>query len=121
VAYDRKYQMGDNGPLSPTVRKRIETAKNRLNLTLNEVGGFLGFSGAFVSAILRDDDPARVRSKHVERIVRALEALEARAGIANTAPPSGGSAGATQAASLDDLVRLAHQLGFSVEFKPLKN
>ena len=118
--YDKRYQTGFNGALKPDVRKRFNKVKNELNLTLAEVGEAISFSGAFVSTLLRDDDPAHVRTKHIERIIRGLESLEVRAGFSTTSsvqPAAVRNAGAL--VSLEDLITAAHRLGFSVEFRPL--
>jgi hypothetical protein len=121
MSYDKRYQTEFNGALKPDVRKRFNKVKNELNLTLAEVGQAIAFSGAFVSTLLRDDDPAHVRTKHIERIIRGLEGLEVRAGFSTTSSSS--SATASRAigptSSLEDLVTAAHRLGFSVEFRPL--
>jgi len=128
ASHNPAYQMGANGPLSPSIRKRIETAKNRLNLTLAEVGDDLGFSGPFVSTLLRNTSPGRVRTKHIDRIVDALEKLEVKAGIRtvlsahNTqyTPTATEKVNSTPELSMLDLIRAAHKLGFEVSFKPLQ-
>jgi hypothetical protein len=119
--YDPRYQTGPNGPLTALVRERFNRAKNKLNLTLGEVGARVDFSGPFMSQLLRDDHPARMRTKHTERVVAALEKLEFEAGLGPA--PSGTDAAAPAriavADSLEALVRAAHNLGFEVSFKPL--
>ena len=120
--HNPQLQMGENGPLKPAVRKRLDEVKNRLNLTLVQVGSRLGFSGPFVSALLKDSDPARVRTKHVDRIISVLEEMEIEAGIRPGAPapmPRPDSK-AKADISLNDLVHAAHKLGFEVSFKPLR-
>lgn len=127
ATHNPAYQMGVNGPLALSIRQRIETAKNKLNLTLAEVGDELDFSGPFVSTLLRSGSPGRVRTKHIDRIVDALEKMEVKAGIRtvlsahNTQPTPTAmeSVMSTPELSMPDLIRAAHKLGFEVSFKPL--
>lgn len=76
--FDPQYQEGKNGALSKHLRDRI--AKFRGLYTLAEIGESLSFSGAFISQILNEKTPAHVSSKHIPRIVKALEEAEARDG-----------------------------------------
>jgi len=75
MSFDDRYQDGRNGPLTQSFRNRI--AQFRSIFTLAEIGDAIGFSGPFVSQILNETRPARVDSKHIERIVRAVEEAEA--------------------------------------------
>jgi hypothetical protein len=118
VHYNQKYQTGYNGPLTATLRNRLHKAKDRLNLTLAQVGARMDFSGPFMSQLLRAEDPARMRTKHAERVAAALEEMEAEAGL-GPPPGDGKPARPTGVHSLEDLVRAAHRLGFEVSFKPL--
>ncbi|MCW5673941.1 MAG: hypothetical protein KIT15_05120 [Xanthobacteraceae bacterium] len=63
-----------NGPLKAKVRERISAF--RAHYTLAEIGEALGFSGPFVSQLLRDKNPAHMDSKHCPRVVKALEKAE---------------------------------------------
>jgi hypothetical protein len=74
--YDERYQDGKNGPLNKALRERLR--RFRSLFTLAEIGKSIEFSGPFVSQILNDKNPARVDSKHVARIVRAIEEGEAK-------------------------------------------
>lgn len=74
--YDEKYQDGKNGPLSKSLRDRLSAFRSFS--TLAEIGKAIGFSGPFVSQILNEKNPARVDSKHISRIVRAVEDGEAK-------------------------------------------
>lgn len=113
---DRAFQSETNGPLTGTARARIITVKTRLGLTLAQVGRRFGFSGPFMSQLLRDEDPTRVRSKHIPRLRAALEQLEIEAGVG----PAGASPQSVhQVATMEDLIRAAHRLGFEISFKPL--
>jgi hypothetical protein len=76
VEYDKRYQEQKNGPLTKDLRDRI--TKFRSFYTLAEIGETLEFSGPFVSQLLNEKTPARVDSKHIPRIVKALEEAEAR-------------------------------------------
>jgi hypothetical protein len=74
--YDERYQDGKNGPLSKPLRDRLSAFRSFS--TLAEIGKSIGFSGAFVSQILNERSPTRVDSKHISRVVRAVEDGEAR-------------------------------------------
>jgi hypothetical protein len=74
--YDEKYQDGKNGPLSKPLRARLSAFRSFS--TLAEIGEAVGFSGPFISQILNEKNPARVDSKHIPRIVRAVEEGEAK-------------------------------------------
>lgn len=118
MAIDRAFQSETNGPLTGTARARIVAVKSRLGLTLAQLGRRFGFSGPFMSQLLRVEDPARIRSKHIIRLRAALEQLEVEAGIS---PAANGqiSRPLHQVATMEDLIRAAHRLGFEVAFKPL--
>lgn len=114
---DRAFQSETNGPLTGTARNRITTVKSRLGLTLAQIGRRFGFSGPFMSQLLREEDPTRIRSKHIPRLRAALEQLEVEAGVAQ---PTGTSPTPIhQLATMEDLIRAAHRLGFEISFKPL--
>jgi hypothetical protein len=74
--YDPKYQDEKNGPLKKDLRDRLR--RFRSLFTLAEIGETLKFSGPFVSQLLNEGNPARVDSKHIERIVRAIEEAEVK-------------------------------------------
>jgi hypothetical protein len=74
--YDDKHQDEKNGPLSKPLRDRLSAFRSFS--TLAEIGKAVGFSGPFVSQILNEKSPARVDSKHIPRIVRAVEDGEAK-------------------------------------------
>lgn len=74
--YGDKFQDGKNGPLSKPLRDRLSAFRSFS--TLAEIGKAIGFSGPFVSQILNERAPARVDSKHIPRIVRAVEDNEAK-------------------------------------------
>ena len=69
--FDARYQDEKNGPLNKALRDRLR--RFRSIFTLADIGESLKFSGAFVSQILNEKHPARVDSKHIDRIVRAIE------------------------------------------------
>jgi len=119
MRYDRRYQAEYNGPLTASVRKRLNTAKNKLNLTLAKVGQKMEFSGPFMSQLLRDDDPARIRTKHIERVIAALEKLEAEAGLTGNAPAGEDKKTNSSGLTLEEIVHAAHKLGFEISLKPL--
>ncbi len=74
--YDGRYQDKKNGSLSKSLRDRLSAFRSFS--TLAEIGKAIGFSGPFVSQILNDKNPARVDSRHIPRIVRAVEEGEAK-------------------------------------------
>ncbi|MCG6206579.1 hypothetical protein LPW26_18175 [Rhodopseudomonas sp. HC1] len=76
MSFDERYQDGRNGPLSKSLRDRL--SRFRGIFTLAEIGEAIGFSGPFVSQILNEKRPARVDSKHIDRVVRAVEDAEAK-------------------------------------------
>jgi hypothetical protein len=62
--------------LKKDLRDRLR--RFRSLFTLAEIGDTLKFSGPFVSQLLNEKNPARVDSKHIERIVRAIEEGEVK-------------------------------------------
>lgn len=74
--FDSRYQDEKNGPLKKDLRDRLR--RFRSLFTLAEIGDTLNFSGPFVSQLLNEKNPARVDSKHIERIVRAIEEGEVK-------------------------------------------
>lgn len=76
MSFDERYQDGRNGPLTKALRDRL--SRFRSMFTLAELGESIDFSGPFVSQILNEKNPARVDSKHIPRIVRAIEEGEAK-------------------------------------------
>jgi hypothetical protein len=76
--FDPRYQDEKNGPLKKDLRDRLR--RFRGIFTLAEIGETLKFSGPFVSQLLNEKNPARVDSKHIERIVRAIEEGEVKHG-----------------------------------------
>lgn len=69
--FDPRYQDEKNGPLKKDLRDRLR--RFRSLFTLAEIGETLNFSGPFVSQLLNEKNPARVDSKHIDRVVRAIE------------------------------------------------
>jgi 3'-phosphoadenosine 5'-phosphosulfate sulfotransferase len=80
-----------------------------------------------MSTLLRNQNPGRVRTKHVDRIVEALEKMEIKAGIriaisardVETTAAEPGNVNSAPDPSMPDLIRAAHKLGFEVCFRPL--
>jgi hypothetical protein len=100
--YDPRYQEAKNGPLSKPLRDRLSAFRSFS--TLAEIGKAVGFSGPFVSQILNKKTPGRVDSKHIPRIVRAVEDGEAEywkeLGLAK--PPQQGAATQNGAATAQE-------------------
>jgi hypothetical protein len=74
--FDARYQEAKNGCLTRDLRERIK--RFRSFLTLADIGKELSFSGPFISQILNEKTPARVDSKHIPRIVNAVNDMEGR-------------------------------------------
>ena len=78
--------------------------------------GMAGFSGAFVSQILNEKNPARVDSKHIERIVRAVIEGETkyhkRLGI--KPPEQNGGAAPQEKKTLDYHLNAIDALGWKI-------
>jgi hypothetical protein len=73
--FDARYQEHKDGALTREIRDRI-TKFRMAGSTLADIGREIGFSSAFVGQLLNEKSPARVRSIHVPRIIKALEAAE---------------------------------------------
>jgi hypothetical protein len=116
--FDQRFQERKNGPLSQQFRDRIK--RFREFSTLAEIGDTIGFSGAFVSQILNEKSPARVDSKHIPRIVRAIEKAEVEwaeeLGLpsSSTAQPAAASSGGEGPMSLDYHLRAIDALGWKI-------
>src|SRR5438270_11232325 len=112
--YDAHSQDGKNGPLSKALRDRL--SRFRGFSTLAEIGKSIGFSGAFVSQILNEKNPARVDSKHIERIVRAVIEGETkyhkRLGI--KPPEQNGGAAPQEKKTLDYHLNAIDALGWKI-------
>ena len=82
-------QTGLDGTLSPAFQERIRRLRGEARLTLADVAHEMKISGPFLSQLLKEEHPARVRSMHVPRFVSAIETLEAKHGITSNAsqPP----------------------------------
>ena len=124
MAYDPKYQTSENGPLTPAFRNRVDTVKNRLNYTLAQTGKELGFSGPFVSTLLNAGNPGRVRTKHIERMIDAVEKMEVKAGIrtatsAHQPPAPANGQDAAPANWMEDMIHAAYKRGYALRFEPL--
>lgn len=118
-------QTGMDGALSPEFQNRIRRLRGEARLTLADVAHEMKISGPFLSQLLKEDHPARVRSIHLPRFVSAIEALEARHGssasasTASTALESDTQSGMPAEDLLETLIRHANTRGFSVTFSPL--
>ena len=73
--YDPRYQDGKDGPITKEIRDRIRFFQT-LGSTLGDIGEVLEFSGSFVSQLLNDRRPGRVRTIHIPRIIKLLEDAE---------------------------------------------
>jgi len=117
--FNPSHQLSNNGPLSPALRQRIQRLREtKSSLTLAVLGLEMGLAGATLSTLLRDPAPANIRTKHVGRIVSAVEKLETEEGLSSQT--SNGMEPPEQLeGSLASLIRLANSEGFAVTFTPL--
>ncbi len=117
--FDPRYQLSKDGPLSKDVRVRLKKFREK-GYTLAQIGTRLGFSGAFISQLLNDSTPARIRSIHVPGLVQAIEHAEIEEGLVK-GPRPGKSQPATSDASqlpLEELIRAISAKGFDVTVTP---
>lgn len=119
-------QTGMDGALSPEFQDRIRRLRGEARLTLADVAHEMKISGPFLSQLLKEDHPARVRTMHLPRFVSAIEALEGRHGIGPvptvpTTSEGGIENGGSAEDLLETLIRHANSRGFSVTFAPLPN
>ncbi len=126
-----KLQKEKNGPLVPAIRSRIKKVYETKNMSLAELGERFEFSGTFIRGIMLDGDEAyRVNSKHSERILRVLTALEHEIGIGEIVDSNSQhgnrkdieSQAVPQAISnspdLAQLIKQIYEMGFEVSLKP---
>lgn len=118
MSYPNPYQTEANGELKPSVRKRIHKVRDLLGYSWADLGAEFGFSNTFVHGISRDDNPQRIRSKHIEALIRSLEGLEVKAGISSVAPAASLNKTAISDLSLEELVNAIAAKGFSVTISP---
>jgi hypothetical protein len=117
--FDPDNQVSYNGPLSAKLIKKIQRLRvTDRSLTLATLGVEMNISGPFLSTLLRDPNPASVRTRHVERIAAAVAKLEAQEGLGSQTESESGPESPPRG-SLEDLIQLAHAKGFAVTFTPL--
>jgi transcriptional regulator with XRE-family HTH domain len=82
-----EFQQSPNGPLTPATIKRVVEIKNKSGMSYAALAEKLGMSGTFLHHLVNRS--ANVGTQHIERIVKALDALENPAeSSAPTAPAS---------------------------------
>ena len=119
MTYPNPYQTEANGELKPSVRKRIHAVRDKLGYSWADLGYEFDFSNTFVHGISRDQDPQRIRSKHIESLIQSLEGLEVKAGIAKVAADdAGGGKASVTDLSLEELVNAIAAKGFAVTISP---
>jgi len=120
MTYPNPYQTEANGELTPAVRKRIHKVRDLLGYSWADLGAEFDFSNTFVHGISRDDNPQRIRSKHIEGLIRSLEALEVKAGISSVAHAAtkAPAKAAISDLSLEELVNAIAAKGFVVTISP---
>src|ERR1700722_16953830 len=115
MQFDSKYQESKDGPLSVAVRDRLQKFREA-GFTLKDIGDLLGFSGPFISQLLSQKSPGRVRSIHIPKIIQAIEHAEIENGIAGVPAPK--KPDALVDMSLEALMRAIEAKGFEVTVKP---
>lgn len=78
--YDPRYQTTPNGPLTKELRDRLQKFRTEQGSTLKDIGDRLGFSGPFISTLLNAKSPASIRTKHLPKMVQAIEHAEIESG-----------------------------------------
>jgi hypothetical protein len=114
-------QEGPNGPLVASVRKRIQAVREKLGYSWADMGEAFEFSNTFVHGISREEDPQRIRTKHIDKLIQNLESLEVKAGILHVgdrSPPSASTAISVAHLSLEELVHAIAAKGFAVTISP---
>lgn len=117
MQFDPRYQQSKDGPLSKELRKRLN-AFRELGFTLKDIGDRLGFSGPFISQLLNEKTPARIRSIHIPKVVQAIEHAEIENGLRNAVPKIGAAKRQIDDLSLEELMNAISAKGFEVSVKP---
>jgi hypothetical protein len=116
------HQESFNGPLSADIRARLNRLRTERNYTLADLGKAIGFSGPFMSTLLRPNNPGRIRTIRIDKFVQALQELEEGEGLTpprpNGAPPADATA-QERDDTLDELIRAIHRKGFLVTLGPM--
>jgi hypothetical protein len=115
--FDSRHQEHRDGPLTKSVRARIQKFRE-MGSTLADIGQALGFSGPFVSQLLNEKRPARVRSVHLPRIMRALEEAEIEHGLRPGKVDKEPDEAPENDLSLEELIRRIDAKGFQVTITP---
>jgi transcriptional regulator with XRE-family HTH domain len=115
MAFNPEVQERPNGPWTKDFRARVTRLREAEGLSLKQIGEHLGFSGPFVHGLLAGKRGHHMASKHCERVLAAVQQLEADP---RREPDRPAPAPLTEL-GLDELVKQIHRLGFSVELKPL--
>lgn len=80
------YQERLNGPLEASIRARMNRLREQRGFTMDKLGRALGFSGPFISTLLREDGPASIRTKHMTVFHEKLVKLELQEGMIGKTP-----------------------------------
>jgi transcriptional regulator with XRE-family HTH domain len=112
MQYDARYQDRKDGALTKDVRERLQKIREK-GFTLKDIGDLLGFSGPFISQLLNERSPARLRSVHIPKIIQAIERAEAEI-VPSVKQPN---PLAQEEMSLEQLMRAIVAKGFEVTVK----
>ena len=116
--FDPRYQTEKDGSLTKSLRDRLQKFREN-GATLADIGARLGFSGAFISQLLNEKRPGRIRTIHIRALVQAVEHAEIEEGIVDN--PTSATKPLTNDASqlpLEDLIRAISAKGFDVTVTP---
>lgn len=113
-SFNPAYQESYNGPLSKELRARIQRFRDENGATLQEIGKELSFSGPFISTLLNPKNPARIRTKHIDKIVSRVELAEIDLGWRKPAPSVKVDSQQAKAMTLDDHVDAIEGMGYAV-------
>lgn len=107
-----------NGKWTEAFRERVQAVKDKLGVSLQDIGDEFGFSNSFVHGLLNGKESHKMASKHADRVLQMLEGLEVKAGIkklTNSATPANAAE-----MTVEEMIKALHNKGFTVELKPLK-
>jgi len=79
MTFDPVVQISPNGELTPEFRARVRAVRDALGLTLNQLGESIGFSGTFLSKLIREKNAARMGSKWAPIMLSTIIQLEKKA------------------------------------------
>ena len=110
--FNPAYQTEKDGTLTDDVRKRLNKFRE-LGYTLAQIGDATGFSGAFMSSLLSEKSPGRIRSVHMPKFIKTLEDAEKAEGLVKGGAPK--TKKTLESYSLEELINAIKAKGFTVQ------